>query len=95
MAKSILEEIEETRRKNLASIIEHARWEAEMVKKLGVEWFEARDKWLREAFEAVKEMWRDPKVREAEIKAIMAKDRVKYMRLKNAEKNGVQTQSNA
>jgi len=61
MAKSILEEIEETRRKNLVSIVEHARWEAEMVKKLGVKWFEARDGWLIEAFEAVKEMWRDPR----------------------------------
>jgi len=87
MAKSILEEIEETRRKNLASIIEHARWEAEMVRRLGAEWFEARDRWLIKAFEAVKKMWRDPKIREAEINAIMAKDRVKHMRLKNAEKD--------
>jgi len=82
MAKSILEEIEETRRKNLASIIEHAKWEAEMVRRLGAEWFEARDRWLRETFEAVKEMWRDPRIREAEIKAILAKDRAKHMRLK-------------
>jgi len=95
MVEDIIKEIEETRRKNLASIVEHARWEAEMVRRLGVKWFEMRDRWLIEAFEAVKEMWRDPKVREAEIKAILAKDRVKHMRLKNAEKNGAQTQSNA
>jgi len=82
MAKSIREEVEEARRKNLVSIIEHARWEAEMVRRLGAEWFEARDRWLREAFEAVKEMWRDPKIREAEMKAILAKDRVKHIRLK-------------
>jgi len=86
MTKNILEEIEETRKKNLVSIIEHARWEAEMVRELGVKWFEMRDKWLIEAFERVREMWRDPKIREAEIKAILAKDRVKYMRLKETEK---------
>jgi len=84
MARSILEEIEETRRKNLISIVEHAKWEAEMVRRLGAKWFEARDRWLIEAFEGVREMWRDPRIREAEIKAIMAKDRVKYMRLKEA-----------
>jgi len=53
-----------------------------MVRRLGVKWFEARDRWLIEAFKAVKEMWRDPRIREAEIKAILAKDRVKHMRLK-------------
>jgi len=90
MAKSILEEIEETRRKNLASIVEHARWEAEMVKKLGVEWFEARDRWLIEAFEVARELWRDPKIREAEIKAILAKDRVKHMRLKRIERSAAE-----
>jgi len=46
-----------------------------MVKKLGAKWFEQRDKWLIEAWEADREMWRDPKVREALIKAILAKDR--------------------
>jgi len=79
VAESILEEVEETRRKNLASIIEHAKWEAEMVRRLGVKWFEMRDKWLIEAFEAAKEMWRDPKIREAEIKAVLAKDKLKHM----------------
>ncbi|ADM27600.1 hypothetical protein Igag_0773 [Ignisphaera aggregans DSM 17230] len=86
MTKSILEEIEETRKKNLISIIEYARWEAEMVRGLGVKWFEMRDRWLIEAFERVREMWRDHKIRETEIKAILAKDRVKYMRLKRMEK---------
>jgi len=46
MAKSILEEVEEARRKNLASAVERARWEAEMVRRLSVKWFEARDRWL-------------------------------------------------
>jgi len=32
-------------------IIAYARWEAEMVSKLGVKWFEMRDRWLVEAFE--------------------------------------------
>jgi len=86
MTKNILEEIEETRKKNLISIIEYARWEAEMVRGLGVKWFEMRDRWLIEAFERVREMWRDPKIRKAEIKAILAKDSVKYMRLKRMEK---------
>jgi len=84
VARTIREEIEETRRKNLISIIEHAKWEAEMVRRLGMKWFEMRDRWLIEAFEAVKEMWRDPRIREAEIKAIMAKDALKYTRLKKA-----------
>jgi len=82
MAESIREEVEEARRKNLVSIVEHAKWEAEMVRRLGVKWFEARDRWLLKAFEAAKEMWRDPKIREAEIKAVLAKDMLKYMRLK-------------
>jgi len=56
-----------SRRKNLVSIIEHAELETEMVRRLGVEWFEARDRWLIEAFEVVREMWKDPKIREVEI----------------------------
>ncbi len=44
-----------------------------MVKKLGSKWFEARDRWLWEALEADKEMWRDPKVRRALLKTIARK----------------------
>jgi len=82
MAPSLREEVEDERRKNLLSTIIYARWEAEMVKTLGEDWFEMRDKWLIEAFEKVKEMWRDPKIREAEIKAIISKDRAKQTQLK-------------
>ena len=75
-SESLLEEIREERRRNLEDIIRHARWEAEMVKKLGVKWFEMRDKWLVEAWEADRKLWEDPKVREALIKAILARDMV-------------------
>ncbi len=69
--------IEEERKRNLEDILHHTKWEAGMVKKLGRKWFEMRDKWLNEAFERDKEMWRDPRVREALIKAILAEDEVK------------------
>jgi len=80
MGRSLREEIEEERRRNLEDVVRHARWEAEMVKKLGDRWFEVRDRWLIDAFERDREMWRDPRVREALIKAILAKDRVKQLR---------------
>jgi len=80
MGQTLREEVEEVRKKNLASIVEHARWEAEMVRKLGVKWFEMRDKWLMEAFERTREVWKNPKIREAEIKAILVKDKVKQRR---------------
>jgi len=86
VGQSLREEVDEGRKRNLMDIIAYARWEAEMVRKLGVKWFEARDRWLIEAFEGVKEMWGDPKIREAELKAILAKDKVKHMRLKKIEK---------
>ena len=76
--KSLLEEVEEERKRNLEDIIRHARWEAEMVKKLGAKWFEMRDKWLLEAWETDKEMWKDPKIRGALIRAILAKDKLKH-----------------
>ena len=57
-----------------------------MVKKLGMKWFEMRDNWLIEAWEADREMWRDPKVREALIKTILAKD--KYHGRKARRNNG-------
>ncbi len=77
-SKSLLEGIEGERRRNLEDIIRHAWWEAEMVKKLGMKWFEIRDKWLIEAWEADKEMWKDPKIREALIRAVLAKDKLKH-----------------
>ena len=77
---TLKDEIEWERRRNLEDVIRHARWEARMVLEMGVEWFRARDNWLVEAWEADKEMWKNPKVREALIKAILAKDRVKRER---------------
>ena len=71
--KELRRELEEEKKRNLEDIIRHARWEAEMVKKLGSKWFEARDKWLWEALEADKEMWKDPKVRRALLKTIARK----------------------
>ncbi len=76
--KSLLEEVEEERRRNLEDIVRHARWEAETVKRLGMKWFEIRDRWLLEAWEADKEMWKNPKIREALIKAVLAKDKLKH-----------------
>jgi len=77
---SLTGEVEEERRRNLRDIIRHARWEAEMVKKLGLEWFEMRDKWLIEAWEADREMWEDPRIREALVKAILARDKQRARR---------------
>ncbi len=78
---NLLEEAREEGCRNLEDIIRHVRWEAEMVKRLGMKWFEMRDKWLLKAWEADKEMWRDPKIRKALIRAILAKDRVKHRHL--------------
>jgi hypothetical protein len=47
-----------------------------MVKKLDRKWFEIRDRWLNEASKD-RELWRDPRVREALIRAILAKDRMR------------------
>jgi hypothetical protein len=74
------EDLEEERRKNLEDIIRQARWNAEMVKKLGSKWFEIRDRWLQEAFERDREMWKDPKVREALMRALLIKSRIKSKR---------------
>ncbi|MCE4610438.1 MAG: hypothetical protein F7B17_00515 [Desulfurococcales archaeon] len=73
-------ELARERARNRADTIRHARWEAEMVKRLGARWFEARDKWLAEALEADREAWRDPAVRKALIKAILATDKTKKTR---------------
>ncbi len=76
MASRFVEEAEADRRRNLEDIIRHARWEAEMVKKLGRRWFEARDRWLIQAHETDKEMLRYPKIREALVKSMLAKDKM-------------------
>ncbi len=67
-------EIEGERRRNLEDLVRHARWEAEMVKKMGKEWFRIRDEWLTRSYEADKAMWKDHVIREALIKAIRAVD---------------------
>ena len=72
---TLIGELEGEKLKNKLDIIRHARWEAEMVKKLGSKWFEARDKWLMEAFESDRKMWQNPKIREALIKAILARNK--------------------
>lgn len=67
--------IEEDLRRNSEDIIREAIWNAEMVKKLGRKWFEIRDRWLNEASKD-RELWGDQRVREALIRAILAKDRI-------------------
>jgi len=42
-----------------------------MVKRMGTKWFEIRDRWLQEAFERDREMWKDPKIRKALIKTFI------------------------
>ncbi len=34
-----------------------------MVRKLGAKWFEIRDRWLIEAYEADRRMWQNPRIR--------------------------------
>ncbi|MEB3806402.1 MAG: hypothetical protein GSR73_02675 [Desulfurococcales archaeon] len=77
---TLAEELREERRRNLEDAIRHARWKALMVKKLGRKWFEARDKWLIQAWTVDREMWRDPRIREALIKSILARDKAKQRR---------------
>ncbi len=66
--------IEKDKKKIIEDEIEHAKWEAEMVKKLGNKWFEIRDKWLSEALREDQKLLKDPKIRESLIKAILAKN---------------------
>ena len=72
---TLADELREERHRNLEDTIRHARWEAEIARRLGRKWFEMRDNWLIQAYEADREMWKDPKVREALIKAILARNR--------------------
>jgi len=76
--KSLRDAIELERRRNLEDAIRHAVWNAEMVKRLGEKWFEIRDRWLNEAFEADRRLWEScPEIWEALKEAILAKDRLK------------------
>ena len=68
MKHIIFKDLEEERKRNLEDTIRQAKWNAFMVKKLGTKWFEIRDKWLQDSFEKDKEMWKDPKIREALLK---------------------------
>lgn len=43
-SQPLREMLEEDRRRNLEDIIRYARWNAEMVKKMGREWFKIRDR---------------------------------------------------
>ena len=78
---AIVEEVEKERMRNLRDIIRHAQWEAEMVKKLGSKWFEQRDEWLIKAWEADKEMWKNPEIKQALIRTILAKDKLKQRKI--------------
>ncbi|AFZ70396.1 hypothetical protein Calag_0643 [Caldisphaera lagunensis DSM 15908] len=71
MVENYIEELEDEKSRNLEEIIHHARWEAEMVRRLGVKWFEIRDKWLWESLEADLEFWRkNPRVRKALLETL-------------------------
>ncbi len=82
-SSSLAAEIEAEKRRNLRDTIRHARWEAEMVKKLGMKWFRIRDEWLVKSYEADKKMWENPVVREALIKAVLLKDKVRTRKRSN------------
>ena len=75
MDNDLARELREERRRNLEDVVRQARWEAEMVRRMGARWFEQRDGWLLRAWEADRELWRDPRVREALIRAVQARDR--------------------
>ncbi len=65
----------EKRRRNARAIIIWAALNAEAVRRLGKRWFEIRDRWLQEAWRRDQELLRDPKIREAIIKAYQAMDK--------------------
>jgi len=76
----VLEELGEEEKRNREDIVRCARWEAEMVKKLGAEWFKTRDEWFWRTFEADAAMHRNSEVREALIRALMRVDELKRRR---------------
>ncbi|NHV06178.1 MAG: hypothetical protein HA495_02435 [Thaumarchaeota archaeon] len=64
-----MKEFEKARKQNLEDIIRHAKWEAEMVKRQGKEWFKKRDEWLNQAHKVDTELIRkNPEVRKALMK---------------------------
>ncbi len=76
--KKVVIEVKESESKNLEDVLRHARWEARMVKEMGMKWFEIRDSWLIKAWEADNEFLKEnPQVRKALIKA-MIKSREKH-----------------
>ncbi|MDT7866764.1 MAG: hypothetical protein RRE21_07590 [Desulfurococcales archaeon] len=80
MGGELMKAIEDERRRNLISLLEHAVWNAEAVKKLGKRWFEIRDRWLNEALMRDKELWADPRVREALLKALEVKSKLEKLK---------------
>jgi len=55
-------------------------WNAEAVKKLGKRGCESRDRWLNEALMRDKELWADPRVREALLKALEVKSKLEKLK---------------
>ncbi len=49
-----------------------------MVRRLGSIWFDVRDEWLLKSWEADMEMWKNPRIRKALIKAIQMKNLAKH-----------------
>ncbi len=75
MSEKLLEEFRKDRLRNLEDVVRHARWEAEMVRKLAGNGSRLGIEWLWEALESDQKLWRDPRIKEALIKAILVGDR--------------------
>ena len=86
MGEELKRMVEEDRRINLEAVIRDATWNAEMVKKLGAKWFELRDRWLNEAQERDMEILKDPKARNALLKALAAKSEVERLKEEELER---------
>ena len=79
---SIENELLLERKRNLKDIIRYTKWNAEMVKRLGIEWFDIVGKWNESHWKGVYEAMKNPRIREATLRAIEAIDRAKIERLK-------------
>jgi hypothetical protein len=86
MGEELKRMVEEDRRINLEAVIRDATWNAEMVKKLGAKWFELRDRWLNEAQERDMEILKDPKARNALLKALATKSEVERLKEEELER---------
>jgi hypothetical protein len=86
MGEELKRMVGENRRINLKAVIRDAAWNAEMVKKLGAEWFELKDRWLNEAQERDMEILKDPKARSALPKALAAKSEVERLKEEELER---------